>query len=413
MAKLSRILFILFIVLATSTLGASTKTSRAQEDGADALTRYGEELYVNINQGLIALDERPLQRNETLDAVAQVIADELGATGSYTSVPPVVADDLGYPRWPDNGQRVISLPYNGIGIESPAEAADFWVEAIAGTLAESYFREIGIGVSNYVAQAGGTVQTAYAIVVGAQPNVIPVVIGDGAATVYSQEVELYVHNELTLSYETDDTTMQRASEVRFASSEAELEEATWQLWDDLNYAVPWQLTEGLGPKEVWVELHDAKGVSVKSVANVELADPSTSPDAATLPAPAPITLIMTYGGDTFTLQVQSDRPTVNLQEVYFTWFDDTRAYELENADNLSDVNLAEFPSGDCIQIRVRSQQSEIAIPGCGTIYLEANEFTEAPQVFWGTDFETFTVLDGPRDLGFCEADAGRCEIRLR
>lgn len=412
MAKLSRILLILFVV--TVMIGTSAKISRAQDDGnGDTLTRYAEELYVNINQGLIALEERPLQRNETLDAVAQVIADELEATGSYTSVPPVLADDLGYPRWPDNGQRVISLPYNGIGIQTPAEAADYWAEAIAETLADSKFREIGIGVSNYVAQAGGTVQTAYAIVLGAQPNVIPVVVNDGAAKVYSQEVELYVHNELTLSYETDATTLQRANEVRFANSEAELEQAAWQLWDDVNYAVPWQLTEGLGAKEVWIELRDAKGVTVKSVANVEIADPSTSPDAATLPAPSPITLVMTYGGDTFTLQIESDRPAVKLQEVYFTWFDNTRAYELENADNLADVNLAEFPTSDCIQIRVRSQQSTIAIPGCATIYLEANEFTEATQVFWGTEFETFTVLDGPRDLGFCESDAGRCEIRLR
>lgn len=412
MAKLSRILLILFVI--TVMIGTSAKISRAQDDGnADTLTRYAEELYVNINQGLIALEERPLQRNETLDAIAQVIADELEATGSYTSVPPVLADDLGYPRWPDNGQRVISLPYNGIGIQTPAEAADYWVEAIAETLADSKFREIGIGVANYVAQAGGTVQTAYAIVLGAQPNVIPVVVNDGAAKVYSQEVELYVHNELTLSYETDATVLQRANEVRFANSEAELEQATWQLWDDLNSAVPWQLTDGFGAKEVWVELRDTKGVTVKSVANVEFADPATSPDAATLPAPSPITLVMTYGGDTFTLQVESDRPTVKLQEVYFTWFDDTRAYELENADNLADVNLAEFPTSDCIQIRVRSQQSTIAIPGCATIYLEANEFTEATQVFWGTEFETFTVLDGPRDLGFCESDAGRCEIRLR
>lgn len=412
MAKLSRTLLILLIVMTSTLIGTSiTPTSHAQE--GDALTRYSEELYVSVNQGLIALEERPLQRSEILDNVAQVIAEELGTTGTYTSVPPVLADSLGYPRWPDNGQRVISLPYNGIGIQTPAEAADYWIEAIAETLEESDFREIGIGAANYVAGAGGTLQTAYVIVLGAQPNVIPVVINDGAARVYSSEVELYVHNELTLSYETDATTMQRANEVRFADSEAELEQATWQLWDDLNYAVPWQLTEGLGPKEVWVELRDAKGLSVKSVAIVELADPATSPDAATLPAPSPITLIMTYGGDTFTLQIQSDRPTVNLQEVYFTWFDGTRAYELENADNLSDVNLAEFPTSDCIQIRVRSQQSVIAIPGCAAIYLEANEFTEVPQVFWNTAYVTFTVLDGPRDLGFCEADAGRCEIRLR
>ncbi len=301
MAKLSRILLICFVL--SVMIGTSINVGRAQDDGTgDTLTRYSEELYVSINQGLIGLEERPLQRNETLDAVAQVIADELGATGSYGSVPPVLADNLGYPRWPDNGQRVISLPYNGIGIQTPAEAADYWVEAIAETLAESYFREIGIGVSNYVAQAGGTVQTAYAIVLGAQPNVIPVVVNDGAAKVYSQEVELFVHNELTLSYETDPTVLQRANEVRFASSETELATATWQIWDDLNFAVPWQLTDGLGAKEVWVELRDAKGATVKSVANIEFADPATSPDAATLPAPSPITLVMTYGGDTFTLQ---------------------------------------------------------------------------------------------------------------
>jgi hypothetical protein len=413
MTKLSRLILIpMMVLLAIATL-TPMQSSTAQDGEDDALTRYGDELYVNVNQGLIALGERPLGRNETLDQIAQVFADELGETGTYTSVTNVLADEFGYPRWPDEGQRIINEPYNGIGIESAAESADFWVEAIAETLQESFYREIGIGVSNRVAAAGGTVQTTYAIVLGAQPNVMPIVIGDGADTVYNPEVELYIHNEFTLSYFINDEVLQRATEIRFASSEAELADATWQLYDDLNYAVPWQLSDSFAVQEVWVELRDAKGFSVTSVATVENADPASAPEPAAVPVAPPIDLIMTYGGDTFTLQVSSERPTVSLQEVFFTWFDDTRAYELENADNLLDVNLAEFSSGDCIQVRVRSQQTPIEIPGCATIYVEANEFTEASQVFWNTDFETFTVLDGPRELGFCEADAGRCEIRLR
>lgn len=266
------------LVLLSGILVFTVSSSVMAQDDAEATGPTTDDVYVAINQMLIEQEARPLGRSELLDEVAQSTADELSNTGTFVTVPTVAADEVGYPRWPDNGQRVINQAINYIGVGSPEEFAEIWEEDLPEILQTTFYREIGIGVSTYQAVEGGTIQNVYVIVLGAQPNVLPVIINDGDATVYQRDVELYIHNELSLAYETDADVIQQAFDIRIANSEEELDSAPTIDWLENNYAVPWQLTDEFGPKTVWVEFTDDKGFSIRMVAEVEYDDPANAPE---------------------------------------------------------------------------------------------------------------------------------------
>ncbi len=268
-------IIVVFAILGSVGIPSFSSRIWAQDDESETPT--AEDVYIAVNQMLIAQEVRPLGRNELLDEIAQQIADELSETGTFITVPRVAADEVGYPRWPDNSQRVINQAINYIGLGTPEEFAAIWEEELPDILQLTYYREIGVGVSTYQAVRGGNIQNVYVLVLGAQPNVLPVIINDGSKTVYERDVELYIHNELSLAYETEPDVIQQAVTIRIANSEEELEDAPALDWQKNNFAVAWQLTEEYGPKTVWVEFEDEKGFTVRSVAEVEYADPSTAP----------------------------------------------------------------------------------------------------------------------------------------
>ena len=371
------------------------------------------EVYVAINRSLLDAGARPLGQNDALDAVAQTIADELSVSGSYTSAPRALADENGYPRWSDGGQRVITEAINYIGVESPDFFAQLRQDDLINTLQNTFYREMGVGISTYQAVTRGTVQNVYVVVMGAQPNMLPVIINSGEETVYDRDVMLYLHNELSLAYETEPDVIQQAVSVRIANSEAELDAAEPMAIDGDEFAFPWTLTEEFGAKEVWVAFEDEKGASVVSNTTVVFADPASAPSDS-VPTPT-ATLNMMYAGDTFTLSVSGNMSTVRLQEVYFQWEVDgfTRAYEIENPDDMQNVDLESFTADNCIQIRWAGVPETVNVDGCGQIFLEARRFTDLNSVFWGHAGGSFDVWDGPRLLGTCDNDAGSCSVTLR
>lgn len=408
--KTPHVLLIVMILLGLLMIPAPQHT----EAQSSETTFTAQDLYVAVNQSLIDADARPLGRSDTLDMIAQDIANELSTTRTYDGVPRELADEFGFPRWPDNGQRVINEAVNYIGIESPDFFAETEQETFIDILQNTFYREMGVAVASYQAVAAGTVQNVYVVVMGARPNVLPVVINDGAETVYSRDVDLYIHNEFSLAYETEPDIIQRALRFRIANSEAGLDDAQPIEWENNNYALDWQLTEDFGEKEVWVEFEDEKGVRVRSSTTVEFADPATAPTPEPSPEPEDTTLNMTYRDDTFTLVLDSNRPTARLQEVFFQWEIDglSRAYEIENPDGFQEVNLEAFSTDDCLQIRWVGLQSIQPVEGCTTVFLEAQRFTEIEDVFWNTRVATFEVWDGPNLLGTCEIAAGSCSVAL-
>lgn len=416
MKPLLRICVCILVVIIIVALPRPAQYVRAQDGSSqDDLTQLADMLYVEVNRGLLIEGIHPLARNDVLDQIAQTIADELGAKGSYTSLPRQLADQFGYPRWPDNGQRVLRDAINAIGIQSPAEFVTNRRAEIADIVRNTFYREVGVGVTKRIAVEGGTEQTVYVVVMGAQPNVLPVIINDGSHDVFTDQVELYIHNELSLAYQTDESTIQQAHSFRLANSEADLEAAEWIPWQNNNFAYGWQLAPNFGEKSVWVELEDSKGVRVRYEAPVTYSNRANAPSTFTPTTPlSPVTLHMIYRGDTFTLQVVSDRRVVRLQDIYFTWFNGERFYELENADALQSVNLSEFPANACIQVRLIEQANNIVEVGnCEVIYLEAGEFADQESVFWNASFGTFDVYDGERLLGSCDTAADTCDITLR
>lgn len=380
----------------------------------DEATSYSpDDVYVAFNQSIIAADGRPLGRSEILDSIAQQIADELSTTGSYSSVPRVLADEYGYERWPDNGQRVINEAVNYIGADSPEDVALARQSDLIDILQNTFYREMGVGVSTYQAVEGGTIQNVYVVVMGARPNVLPVVINDGNSIATSRDVLLYIHNELSLAYETDAEIIQQAERIRIANDEDGLSNAQPIQWENNNFALPWELTPDYGEKTVWVEFEDEKGVRVRSSATVDYVDPNSLEDASE-DTDDSVTLFLTYAGDTLTLQIESERTSVRLQEVYFSWqiesFD--RAYELENPEDLQGIDLENFSTNDCIQIRWQGAQEVVSAPDCEVIYLEARRFSALEDVFWDSRFGSFDVYDGPRFLGTCSNNAGNCRVQF-
>lgn len=404
---------LILIIIGAISLGVlpSEIVVNAQDDSdsdvADMLT-------LDLNRSLINGGIRPLARNETLDMIAQTIADELGATGAYTSLPRSLADELGYPRWPDGGQRVINQAFNVITPESPEFFVDMVVGDIVDVLVSTFYREVGVGVSTRVAVEGGTEQNVYTIVMGAQPNVLPVIVNAGAPTVYVRDVDLYIHNELSLAYQTADDVIVRARELRIANSEAELDAAEWQTFEPGSelVATPWTLTQEYGEKTVWVEFMDDTGFTIRSSTTVNYADPATAPAPTLDPNEASVELVMTYSNDTFTMRVVSERSSVDLEDVYFTWIDGLRAYALNNADALSSIDLSAVPPGTCIQIRLRGL-TEIETEGCESIVLEAEEFTEIDRVFWNPAFDGFAVFNGADVLGVCDSASIQCTVQFQ
>jgi hypothetical protein len=409
----NKIRFIL-IVLILGAISLSTLPLTSPVNAQDDPSATADDLTIQLNRRLIENGMRPLARNETLDMIAQTIADELGATGAYTSLPRVLADQMDYARWPDGGQRVINQAFNVITPESPHFFIDMVTGDLINVLQSTFYREVGVGISTRVAVDGGTEQNVYTIVMGAQPNILPVIVNAGSPTVYVRDINLYIHNELSLAYQTDGNVIVRAREIRIANSEGDLDGAEWQTWDPNNdtLAIPWTLTQEYGNKTVWVEFMDDTGFTLRSSTTVTYADPATAPAPEIDPGLPSVDLVMTYGDDTFTLQVVTDRSSVNLEDIYFTWIDGLRAYALSNADALSTVNLEQIGAGTCVQIRLRDL-TQVETEGCQNIILEAEEFTDVERVFWNPAFEGFVVFNGTDVLGVCDSSTVQCTVQLQ
>lgn len=397
----------LLVLLVLLTMVFGTMPASAQDD-----VDLAHEFYLALNRQLIEDDTLPLARNPILDQVAAAIAEEISQSGTAASSPRQLARRLEYPLWPDNSQRVMSEAYTQIGILPPAAVARVLVQPIRGNIANGGFREAGIATSSYLAAPGATLQDVYVIVLGAQPNVLPVIVGAGDDIVYDRDVELYIHNESSLDYMTNDDTIQRVKTIKVANSLEELEDASLLEWDDNHFGMLWTVTEDYGDKSIWVEFEDSKGTTVRYEAVVTLEDPAEMPTSTPNPEAEPTSLLLTYGGNALTLQLSSENRTVKLDDILFSWLNDTRTYQLSNADDLSGVKLDAFNSSNCIQISVRGQTPQSDIPGCQEIYLDDNEFTELSRVFWNPDFIEFKVYDGQDELGTCSTRELQCEIQL-
>ncbi len=236
-------------------------------DKADALSQ--------INRARILNGASPLALNAALEKAAQRhsqdmadkgFLDHIGSDGSKLDDRVLAA---GYSSW--IGQRVwAELVYAGDG--SFAEALAFWVSdnAQKRILLDSRFREIGIGVALNTSPAGVT--TAYwALVLGAQPNALPVFINDGAVVTNLPQVAIRLTQE-TVAPEGEGNSIGRAIEVRI-SADPGFAGAVWQPWEML---LPFTFDDTPGLKTIYVQYRDASDRMTVSTASIQY-NPSSAP----------------------------------------------------------------------------------------------------------------------------------------
>ncbi len=154
---------------------------------------------------------------------------------------------------------------------------------------ETVYREIGIAYT-YNSE---TQRYTYVIVVAAQPNVLPVMITTEeqpnviAQTVTSREVTLRIHNEYSHTKGDvvgDQQYIGRITKIRLANEPGEQTcpaggDESNPAWEPYRLRLDWTLSDGFGPKTVYVQLCDASGRTVTTQTVVTYANPANNPVA--------------------------------------------------------------------------------------------------------------------------------------
>ncbi len=243
--------------------------------GAGAQTMDKADALSQINRTRILNGVSPLAPNAVLEKAGQRhsqdmadkgFLDHIGSDGSKLDDRVLAA---GYSSW--IGQRVwAELVYAGNG--NFAEALEFWAsdDAEKRILFDARFREIGIGVALNTSPAGVT--TAYwTVVLGAQPNALPVFINDGATVTNMPQVAVRLTQE-DVAPEGEGNAIGKAIEVRI-SADPGFSGAAWQQWEAL---LPFTFDNTPGLKTIYVQYRDTSDRMTVSTASIQY-DPNSTP----------------------------------------------------------------------------------------------------------------------------------------
>ena len=251
------------------------------------------ELLVHINTARLAGGLHPYVTNGALTIAAQRHSNDMAATGqiSHTgsddsSVTQRILE-AGYGVY-EFGPVVSENIYGGVGrSQVPFDA---WMDesGARSNLLHDTYRELGIGVAS---DTQG--RTFWTLVVGAQPNVLPVLINYGAAHVDTISVELTLLPENTVP-EGLGTAIGQPVEYR-ASTSPQFTDAEWRVWAE---QVDFVLDEQPARQTVYVQLRDTAGRTALSQASVivgelEVTGTPTEPVATETPGTPTTTATVT------------------------------------------------------------------------------------------------------------------------
>jgi hypothetical protein len=264
-------------------LGAGASATRAQSTDKSSVL-------AEINRVRIANGLAPLAFNPALETAAQRHSDDMAAkgyvdhTGSDGSSPADRIANAGYAAWPSGRVWAENVYAGSQGFD---EALDFFLkdEPQQRNLLNSRYREVGIGVARATSAAG--TQTLYwTLTFGAQPNVLPVFVNDGATLINIPQVAIHLTQEEAVPGG-EGNAMGNAIEVRVSNS-PEFGDAIWQRWEAL---IPFTFDATPGLKTVYVQLRDGGSRSTISTASVQY-DPNSTPEVAPLGPGALITPVL-------------------------------------------------------------------------------------------------------------------------
>jgi uncharacterized protein YkwD len=255
--RLASMRALLFLLLALVVLGLVSDLVHAQNAAGDLLALINN---ARRNEGL-----QPYVVSARLNGAAQRHSDDMASTGRI--------DHTGSDG-SSSTQRVLQAGYGAYefglvaseniygGTGGPELPFNEWMGepgARSNLLSEKY-REVGIGVAG---DAQG--RTFWTLTVGAQPNVLPVLINDGATSVDTISVTLKLVPE-RIAPEGRGTAIGQPVEYRASTSRA-FPDAEWSSWVE---KVSFGLDDMPGEQTVYVQLRDADGRTIISQASVTL-----------------------------------------------------------------------------------------------------------------------------------------------
>ncbi len=247
---------------------------------AQSQTSLKTSVLTTISQVRVANGLAPLALNPALEKAAQEHSDDMAKKGyvdhigSDSSSPADRIDSAGYPAWSSmhvSGEVVYA------GDKGFSEALTFFLDddAQRRILLNSRYREIGIGFTN-APNANGVQTTYWTLTFGAQPNVLPIFVNDGATLINVPQVAIHLTQEDAVP-NGESNAIGNALEVR-VSSDSSFKGVNWQKWEAL---IPFTFDKMPGLKTVYVQFRDGGGRTTISTVSVQY-DPNSTPQVVPL-----------------------------------------------------------------------------------------------------------------------------------
>jgi hypothetical protein len=252
----------LALVLVFVALGSA----RAQAPNAVA------DLWTRVNRERITRNLPPLALNAQLTLAAQNHASEIARTGNYGHIGAdgSMASDraarAGYGAY-SWGRRIGE---NWAHYFDAPTALGMWMESAPhrANILHALYREIGIGIAP--SQNGLTI---FVLVFGAQPNVLPVFINDGALATNDANVHLTLTSEDVASAGDGTNGIGKPTHIQISNA-SDFSGATWQTFSS---RINWTLETGNGTRIVYVKYRDAKNRTATASASIALGATVSTP----------------------------------------------------------------------------------------------------------------------------------------
>jgi len=228
--------------------------------------------FAQINRARLTNGLAPFAASPLLEKAAQRHSDDmarnnfLGDAGSDDSNAKDRMTQAGYIAWSNDKVIWGENLYADIGEFSAVLNFILTDPSQARILLNPRYREVGLGVS-----VGENGKSYWTLLYGAQPNVLPIFINDGASVTNNATVALRLSQEDAVSGGESNNVIGRALEVRIGNSPAGTG-ASWQQWQPL---LEYKFDTVPGIKTIYVQYRDGAGRVANAAASIRY-DPNAS-----------------------------------------------------------------------------------------------------------------------------------------